>query len=78
MRFTPKEGDAVVWDNRRLVHGRSGFRSMTDEEWKKSGLKNPKEGEPDRLLKGCYLGADGVLDRVRALKTRLAMGNGQV
>jgi len=51
---------------------------MTDEEWKKSGLKKSKEDEPDRLLKGCYLGADGVLDRVRALKTRLAAENGQL
>lgn len=62
-----------MWDNKRLVHGRTGFRSMTDEEWQKSGLHKTKEGEPDRWLKGCYLGADAVLDRVRALKTKLAM-----
>jgi gamma-butyrobetaine dioxygenase len=71
VRFTPKEGDAVVWDNRRLVHGRTGFRSMTDEERQKSGLKRTQEGEPDRLLKGCYLGVDAVLDRFRALKPRM-------
>ena len=36
------------------------------------GHQKTREDEPDRLLKGCYLGVDAVLDRVRVLKTRLA------
>lgn len=67
VRFNLEEGDAVMWDNRRIIHGRTGFRSRTEDEWKTSGLVKTKPGEPDRWLKGCYLGADAVLDRVRAL-----------
>lgn len=73
LQYDLREGDAVVFDNRRLVHGRTAFRYMTDEERQRTG-RSVDDGEPDRWLKGCYLGADAVLDRVRVLKTRFATG----
>jgi len=76
LTYNLSEGDALIFDNRRLVHGRTAFRNQTDEERKKSG-RNVADGEPDRWLKGCYLGADAVLDRVRVLKTRFALEKAQ-
>lgn len=54
-RYTLNEGDAAVFDNRRVLHARTEF-------WDEG-----KEGETNRWLKGCYLEADDVLDRVRIL-----------
>lgn len=48
---------------------------MTEEERQKTG-RRVTDGEPARWLKGCYLGADAVLDRVRVLKSRLATAKG--
>ena len=61
--YTLREGDAVVFDNRRVLHARTAFSD-------KPGSKDA-DGEPNRWLKGCYLEADAVLDRVRVLKTKL-------
>lgn len=55
-----KEGDAVIFDNRRVLHGRTAFESM-----------DAKEGETDRWLKGCYLEEDPVLDKLRVLRKTL-------
>ncbi|EPQ55528.1 gamma-butyrobetaine hydroxylase [Gloeophyllum trabeum ATCC 11539] len=51
--YTLREGDAVVFDNRRVLHARRSF------------------GEGERWLKGCYLEADSVLDRMRVLQGRV-------
>jgi len=74
-KYTLEEGDAVLFDNRRVLHARTAFRDMTEEEWRKTGREGRKaqDGEPDRWLKGCYLEADGLLDRVRVLKSTLDM-----
>jgi alpha-ketoglutarate-dependent taurine dioxygenase len=76
--YTLKEGDAVIFDNRRVLHARTAFRDMTEEEWQKAKTTNhcAKDGEPNRWLKGCYLEADAILDRVRVLKTRLTRRDG--
>ncbi|TCD63667.1 hypothetical protein EIP91_005111 [Steccherinum ochraceum] len=65
MRFeyTLKEGDAVVFDNRRVLHARTAFYDEKEEEH--------GEGEVNRWLKGCYVEADGVLDRGRSLRSAL-------
>ena len=55
-----KEGDAVIFDNRRVLHARTEFRET----------ENTVEGEPHRWLKGCYLEADDVLDQRRILSER--------
>lgn len=54
--YTMKEGDLVVFDNRRVLHARKAF--------------DLKEGG-ERWLKGCYVEADAVVDRIRVLKDAL-------
>ena len=56
------EGDAVLFDNRRVLHARTAF---TEREAERS------EEETNRWLKGCYLEADAVLDRGRVLRTEM-------
>ena len=53
-----REGDAVVFDNRRILHARTAF---TDE----GGVD---QTDVNRWLKGCYVEADSVLDRLRVLR----------
>ncbi|KAF8895870.1 gamma-butyrobetaine hydroxylase [Gymnopilus junonius] len=65
--YTLREGDAVVFDNRRALHARTAFND-------KPGSENMEDGEPNRWLKGCYLEADALVDRVRVLKTKLEKG----
>lgn len=57
--YTLREGDAVMFDNRRVLHGRTAFRDKPGVEMKR--------GEINRWLKGCYLEADALADRVRVL-----------
>ncbi|TDL18950.1 Clavaminate synthase-like protein [Rickenella mellea] len=52
------EGEAVIFDNRRILHGR---RSFADLEL--SGA----DGETNRWLKGCYLDEDAFQDKRRIL-----------
>ncbi|KAJ7243601.1 Clavaminate synthase-like protein [Mycena haematopus] len=55
-----REGDAVIFDNRRVLHARTAFSEKEGEE--------AKDGEPNRWLKGCYFEADALLDRGRMLR----------
>jgi gamma-butyrobetaine dioxygenase len=63
--YTLKEGEAVLFDNRRVLHARTEFREVG----------NTPEGETSRWLKGCYLEADDVLDLGRTLRERAEMGS---
>lgn len=56
-----KEGDLVVFDNRRVLHARRAFKEHGGTQ----------DGGPNRWLKGCYVEADAVLDRLRTLKKQL-------
>ncbi|KAL6302262.1 Clavaminate synthase-like protein [Sparassis latifolia] len=60
--YTLREGDAVLFDNRRVLHARTAFQ---DHE----ALHG--EDATSRWLKGCYLEADAVLDRGRVLRQQL-------
>ena len=62
-KYTLQEGDAAMFDNRRVLHGRTAFRD-------KPGV-DMKQGEINRWLKGCYLEADALVDRVRVLRAKL-------
>jgi len=62
-----REGDAVVFDNRRILHGRTSFADTGADA---------AEGETNRWLKGCYLEEDAFLDRRRVLSARFDEGNG--
>ncbi|KAF9788666.1 hypothetical protein BJ322DRAFT_653191 [Thelephora terrestris] len=55
-----KEGDVVVFDNRRVLHARSAFASKDLGD----------DGDTDRWLKGCYIEADAVSDRARVLRSK--------
>ncbi|PPQ82699.1 hypothetical protein CVT25_009396 [Psilocybe cyanescens] len=65
--YTLREGDAVMFDNRRVLHARTAFKD-------KEGSGEIKDGEPNRWLKGCYLEADPLVDRVRVLRKKLEQG----
>jgi gamma-butyrobetaine dioxygenase len=67
--YTMKEGDAVIFDNRRVLHARTEFREWIDED-RPLNIEKAKEGEASRWLKGCYLEADAVWDRMRVLSTK--------
>ncbi|OJA17262.1 hypothetical protein AZE42_03030 [Rhizopogon vesiculosus] len=67
LAYTLREGDAVLFDNRRVLHARTSF---TDD-----GLNTGVDGETNRWLKGCYLEADAILDRGRVLRTKLDKGS---
>ncbi|KAI6041475.1 hypothetical protein EDC04DRAFT_2565582 [Pisolithus marmoratus] len=58
MEYALREGDAVLFDNRRALHARTAFTN-TD---------HGTNGKPNRWLKGCYVEMDSVLDRGRVLR----------
>ncbi|KAH7928853.1 Clavaminate synthase-like protein [Leucogyrophana mollusca] len=59
--YTLREGDAVMFDNRRVLHARTAF---SDEGAESEDMTN-------RWLKGCYLEADAILDRGRVLRAKI-------
>jgi gamma-butyrobetaine dioxygenase len=60
IRFLLRSGDLVMFDNCRLLHGRTGF--------------NPAEGL--RHLQGCYIDIDGPRSRYRVLRRQLGSAAG--
>jgi gamma-butyrobetaine dioxygenase len=56
LRFLLEAGDLLMMDNRRLLHGRTGF--------------NPAEGV--RHLQGCYIDIDGPRSLYRVARRRLS------
>ncbi|WVQ94272.1 hypothetical protein IAU59_001351 [Kwoniella sp. CBS 9459] len=68
--FTMKEGDLVLFDNRRVLHARTAFHDKTDAEREKEGIQLI-EGEPTRWLKGCYLDGEVVWDKLAVLKKQV-------
>ena len=65
MEYTLREGDAVLFDNRRVLHARTAFTDRLIDG------RELREGETNRWLKGCYLEADTILDRGRMLSSKL-------
>nr|XP_031862155.1 uncharacterized protein CI109_002569 [Kwoniella shandongensis]KAA5529227.1 hypothetical protein CI109_002569 [Kwoniella shandongensis] len=66
-QFTMREGDLVLFDNRRVLHARTSFRDKTEEERTQEGIELV-EGEPTRWLKGCYLDGEVVWDKLAVLQ----------
>ena len=62
-----KEGDAAIFDNHRLLHGRTAFEDRPREEGEAGGKLN-------RWLKGCYFEADIMASHGRVLRARAARG----
>ncbi len=63
--FTLREGDLVLFDNRRVLHARRAFKN-------KAGAETPPDGEATRWLKGCYIDGDVIRNKMRTL-TRSAL-----
>jgi gamma-butyrobetaine dioxygenase len=61
------EGDIVVFDNRRMLHGRTAFKD-------RYGNTDEANGEPSRWLKGCYFEGDTMASHGRTLRARMARG----
>ncbi|OSX57434.1 hypothetical protein POSPLADRAFT_1061647 [Postia placenta MAD-698-R-SB12] len=64
--YTLREGDVVLFDNRRVLHARTAFRERQEAE------SGDVVGKTNRWLKGCYLEADAVLDRGRVLREQIS------
>jgi len=62
------EGDAVVFDNRRVLHGRTAFESG-------SGPENDVVNEPNRWLKGGYFEGDLFANHGRMLRAKALRGD---
>jgi alpha-ketoglutarate-dependent taurine dioxygenase len=62
------EGDAVVFDNRRVLHGRTAFE---DSHGTADG---ETDGERARWLKGCYFEGDAMASHGRVLRGKMARG----
>lgn len=62
--FAMREGVAVMFDNRRVLHGRREFTNATAA----AQCNSTATTDIQRWLKGCYLEADGVMDRLRTLR----------
>jgi gamma-butyrobetaine dioxygenase len=54
-----EDGDLVIFDNRRVLHGRTGFASA----------RHP------RHLQGCYLTRDSVYSMTAVLRRQLSSGS---
>lgn len=52
--FRLRPGDTLVFNNRRMLHGRSHFKSKSN-------------GTGNRVLNGCYVNIDEFLSRYRYL-----------
>lgn len=63
LEFTLKEGEAVLFDNRRVLHARKSFSVHTPQEAKAAGVEIEPD-VPSRWLKGCYLDGDVIFDRM--------------
>lgn len=68
--FTMQEGDAVLFDNNRVLHARTAFRDKTDDEIARDGTVITP-GEPTRWLKGLYLDGSTVWDRLSVLNDQV-------
>ena len=61
LEYTLREGDAVLFDNRRVLHGRTAFTDSGE------GIA----GEPSRWLKACYIEPDAIFDKGRVLRAKI-------
>ncbi|RXW16218.1 hypothetical protein EST38_g9636 [Candolleomyces aberdarensis] len=68
--YTLKEGDCVLFDNRRVLHARTAFEEKEGSEREEGIPFGRGESKTNRWLKGCYLEADAVADRMRIGRTR--------
>ncbi|KAF5389530.1 hypothetical protein D9757_004204 [Collybiopsis confluens] len=63
--YTLQEGDAVIFDNRRVLHSRTAFTDLDPSR---------TEHEFSRWLQGCYIEGDSMKDRGRVLRSKRRAG----
>lgn len=69
------EGDAVVFDNRRILHGRTAFEDTAEDRSGTGAREVGGGGEgSNRWLKGCYFEGDTLASHGRILRARMASG----
>ena len=64
-----------MFDNRRVLHARTAFEEKKEGE-REGGVRfgiGDDMRMTNRWLKGCYLEADAVADRMRVIKTKLRL-----
>lgn len=62
-------GQAVAFDNRRILHARTAFESKPAPEHQASDHQDASDGQVQRWLKGAYVDGDSVWDRIRVLNS---------
>ncbi|KAJ9121330.1 hypothetical protein QFC24_004666 [Naganishia onofrii] len=78
--FTLREGEMVVFDNRRVLHARRAFWDKTEAEEGKGDEagqgqgERVRNGEPTRWLKGCYMDGDVVWNKMRVMNRLVRTG----
>ncbi|WWC85434.1 uncharacterized protein L201_000297 [Kwoniella dendrophila CBS 6074] len=65
--FKLKEGDLVLFDNRRILHARNSFKDKSEKELIDEKIEL-SPNEPTRWLKGCYLDGEVVWDKLGVLR----------
>ncbi|KAE8225661.1 hypothetical protein CF319_g1629 [Tilletia indica] len=67
-----REGECVIFDNRRVLHSRRGFEGNEDDSQQGGEVgKQDSDAKYRRWLKGCYVDGDAVWSAYRALRTQL-------
>ncbi|KAJ9094703.1 hypothetical protein QFC21_005860 [Naganishia friedmannii] len=69
--FTLREGEMVVFDNRRVLHARRAFWNKAEGE---GGTGERDAREPTRWLKGCYMDGDVVWNKMRVMNRLVRTG----
>ena len=75
--FCNHVGEILIFDNQRVLHGRTGFednhRESRVEQSSESGNQaNQSEDEKfDRFLQGCYFDWDQIFWKIRPIKRRI-------
>jgi len=64
-RYRLEEGDAVIFDNRRVLHARTAF-----QERKIAGEAGQADDGPKRWLQGCYFESETPWSRGRMLRSK--------
>ena len=67
VRFKMEPGDLVLFDNERLLHGRTGF-PVAEAVSYTEGASGSRIGAGNRHLVGCYADRDGLLSTWRVLR----------
>lgn len=74
LEFRLKPGEAVVFNNRRLLHGRRAFHLPQPSRTGAGTSHLAEGGSGQRLLQGCYISTDDYTSRLQHLADTLGQG----